>query len=423
MTTTEPSGGSTPPPPPSAPPPPPPPSAPQPAGTTRVVRRSRQDRIGAGVAGGLGEYFGVDPVLFRVLFATAAFFGGAGVLAYVVAWAVIPEQGTVDAPIDRFVAALRRRRVPVWLVTVAVGLFLWAVAFSWWAPHRFFPILAVVIVLIAIFGRRGRLRADWPDQPPAAPGPRPDDTVSLQKTAAGSPADEQGGPSRPPWLGETRQWIAESAAASRERRRRALPLKLVAAGLLLPALGILAAVDAANGIPIPVYLWVVFGVTLGVLLAGMALRRTPWSLSPLLVVAIVGLVGFGSTDASLHDGTGRREWTPTSAVALQSEYRLAFGEGVLDLSRLGTLTSARTVDVTMAAGHVQLLVPRSMNVTVQANVHAGDIAIDGGANAGNHEYHGWGVNHTELPPSTATGAALTIDVHLADGLVSVEHTG
>jgi phage shock protein PspC (stress-responsive transcriptional regulator) len=61
------------------------------------------------VAGGLGEYFVVDPVLFRVLFATAAFFGGAGVLGYLLAWAAIPEQGTERAPIDGWIHGLRER--------------------------------------------------------------------------------------------------------------------------------------------------------------------------------------------------------------------------------------------------------------------------------------------------------------------------
>src|SRR3954470_8985209 len=85
-----------------------------PASGHRLLRRSRTDRVGAGVAGGLGEYFGVDPVLFRVLFATAAFFGGAGILAYLLAWAAIPEAGTDHARIDDWIGALRRHRVPIW---------------------------------------------------------------------------------------------------------------------------------------------------------------------------------------------------------------------------------------------------------------------------------------------------------------------
>src|SRR4051812_49740462 len=83
-----------------------------PASGRRLLRRTRTDRVAAGVSSGLGDYFGVDPVLFRVLFATSAFFGGAGILAYLLAWAAIPDEGTERAPIDGWIAALRRRRFP-----------------------------------------------------------------------------------------------------------------------------------------------------------------------------------------------------------------------------------------------------------------------------------------------------------------------
>jgi phage shock protein PspC (stress-responsive transcriptional regulator) len=63
---------------------------PPPVSGQRRLRRNRSNRVAAGVASGLGDYFGIDPVLFRVLFATSAFFGGAGILAYLLAWAAIP---------------------------------------------------------------------------------------------------------------------------------------------------------------------------------------------------------------------------------------------------------------------------------------------------------------------------------------------
>jgi phage shock protein PspC (stress-responsive transcriptional regulator) len=56
-----------------------------------------------GVAGGLGEYLDIDPVLIRIAFVVAFFFGGVGVLAYIVAWIIIPEQpreSTMSTPID-----------------------------------------------------------------------------------------------------------------------------------------------------------------------------------------------------------------------------------------------------------------------------------------------------------------------------------
>jgi phage shock protein PspC (stress-responsive transcriptional regulator) len=49
---------------------------------TRILNRSSEDKMLAGVAGGLGEYFGVDPVLFRVGFVAATLLSGVGALAY-----------------------------------------------------------------------------------------------------------------------------------------------------------------------------------------------------------------------------------------------------------------------------------------------------------------------------------------------------
>jgi phage shock protein C len=58
----------------------------------RVLRRSRTDRVIAGVCGGLGRYLGIDPVLLRIAFVLLLVTGGAGFLLYVIAWIAIPEQ-------------------------------------------------------------------------------------------------------------------------------------------------------------------------------------------------------------------------------------------------------------------------------------------------------------------------------------------
>jgi phage shock protein C len=59
---------------------------------TRLLRRSREDRVIAGVCGGLGRYLGVDPVLLRIAFVVLTVTGGAGLLLYVLALVVIPDQ-------------------------------------------------------------------------------------------------------------------------------------------------------------------------------------------------------------------------------------------------------------------------------------------------------------------------------------------
>lgn len=53
--------------------------------------RSRQDRMVAGVCGGLAEYLNVDPAIIRLAMVALVFFGGGGVIAYLAAWIVVPE--------------------------------------------------------------------------------------------------------------------------------------------------------------------------------------------------------------------------------------------------------------------------------------------------------------------------------------------
>lgn len=53
--------------------------------------RSRKNRMIAGVSGGIGEYYDIDPNIIRLLFVVSLFMGGVGVLVYLVAIVLIPE--------------------------------------------------------------------------------------------------------------------------------------------------------------------------------------------------------------------------------------------------------------------------------------------------------------------------------------------
>ncbi|MCC7129297.1 MAG: PspC domain-containing protein [Anaerolineae bacterium] len=56
------------------------------------LRRSRSNRIIAGVCGGLSEFFGIDAIWFRLAFLIALLPGGVpGVLIYILAWIIIPS--------------------------------------------------------------------------------------------------------------------------------------------------------------------------------------------------------------------------------------------------------------------------------------------------------------------------------------------
>jgi phage shock protein C len=60
------------------------------------VRRSTTDKVIAGVAGGLGRYLGIDPVILRIAFVLLALSGGSGVLLYIIGWIAIPQEQPND---------------------------------------------------------------------------------------------------------------------------------------------------------------------------------------------------------------------------------------------------------------------------------------------------------------------------------------
>ncbi len=58
-----------------------------------VLRRSRNDRMLAGVCGGLGRFFGISPAWFRLAFLIAFIPGGVpGILVYLLMWLIVPTE-------------------------------------------------------------------------------------------------------------------------------------------------------------------------------------------------------------------------------------------------------------------------------------------------------------------------------------------
>ena len=66
--------------------------------TTKRLHRSRTDRMIAGVCGGLGRYFGIDPTLVRLAFVVIALAVGSGLLAYLILWIIIPLEPEGTTP-------------------------------------------------------------------------------------------------------------------------------------------------------------------------------------------------------------------------------------------------------------------------------------------------------------------------------------
>ncbi len=75
------------------------------ANGNKVLVRSRDGRMLAGVCAGVAGYFGVDVTLVRVIWAVVSVLtSGLGVLAYLAAWAIIPDDGQ-KSPTDETIVS------------------------------------------------------------------------------------------------------------------------------------------------------------------------------------------------------------------------------------------------------------------------------------------------------------------------------
>jgi phage shock protein PspC (stress-responsive transcriptional regulator) len=68
------------------------------------LERKVAGRWVAGVCAGLAAYTGVDATVIRLIFAVLSFFGGIGAIAYVIGWALIPEEGDTASIAERFIS-------------------------------------------------------------------------------------------------------------------------------------------------------------------------------------------------------------------------------------------------------------------------------------------------------------------------------
>ena len=75
----------------------------------RPLRRSADDRMLAGVAGGIARYLDADVTLVRVIIAALALFSGAAVALYLAAWLLIPEDGEDQAAAMAWIAGRQNR--------------------------------------------------------------------------------------------------------------------------------------------------------------------------------------------------------------------------------------------------------------------------------------------------------------------------
>ena len=123
--------------------------------------RSKKDRILGGVCGGIAEYFDVDPTWVRLLWALCVLAGGVGLLAYILAWAIIPsnpkQKGSDNGEVARMAARKGREMrkeergngmLIAGIIVLGIGLVFLATNFGWlggWDWKKTWPVFLVIV--------------------------------------------------------------------------------------------------------------------------------------------------------------------------------------------------------------------------------------------------------------------------------------
>jgi phage shock protein PspC (stress-responsive transcriptional regulator) len=279
----------------------------------RRLKRSGSDAVIGGVASGLGRYFNVDPILFRIGFVLLAFVGAVGVLAYLALLAFVPSDGE-----DRPDGAARTAVAVVG--TVVLGCVL--VTFLGLPLFFFGPGLLV----IGLVGLAGYLL--W---------------RALGGSAGGDPA----------------RTVGRIALAA-----------LIGVAILGAAVGVGIAAALGGGVVIAS-----LAVVTGLALIGTAfVGGARWLIVPALALVLpLGIVSAAGID--LDGGVGDREYRPATMSQVRDQYDLGIGSMVVDLRDVDLPTGRTDLNVDVGLGEAVLYVPSDACITsdVQIGVGGSDI--------------------------------------------------
>jgi phage shock protein PspC (stress-responsive transcriptional regulator) len=327
----------------------------------RRLTRPRDGRWLGGVSSGLGAYFDLSPAIYRVAFVALALAGGTGILLYVAAWLVIPDEGEADSIAA---ATLKRNRDrPSRAVGLALVAFVGIVALSearfWPSPGNLWLAAAIGIGAFVWWQLSGR----------AAEGAAAPRGGALFPIALGSLFAVVGGVAV---LDATDVWNADWR---------------VVLGAMVLVTGALTAAGAATGRRVGAI--VVLDVLLAIVLAVTLFVRVP-----------------------LFAGVGDRVSHPASVAALDRTYELGIGNFTLDLADVPLPAGETRVKATLGIGDLVVHVPRDVKVIVDGRASAGEVVVFGDD-----------VNGTSLHKVVSTGAdatrVLRLDARVGFGRLEV----
>jgi phage shock protein PspC (stress-responsive transcriptional regulator) len=403
------------------PPGPPPPSGPPPRRypPLQELHRSRTDRKLLGVAGGLGRYAGVDPLIFRILFVVLTIFGGSGILLYALGWLLIPDEGEEFSEAQRLFNGNARSStlstVITGVVAVIVGLFLvgnLAHTGPGLGGLGAVIVVAAIIVLVARSGPRP-VTDQAPQQPYYGPVPPPEPGAYGQ-TPGTAYAVTAPIPPSPPYIAPPPYVAPPPPRPPRERSilgRVTVSTALIVVGLMV---GWNASTD--NDIKVVAILASALAVVGGGLIVGAFRGRSRGLIVLGILLSLVTSIT-AVADDKLVGGAGERDWVPTTVAQAERDYRLGIGEGRLDLTGLPP-GSTVAVDARVGVGHLQIDLPADATVHIRAHVDAGEMVIPGQPTLSDDDLDRV-LTLDPVPSSSPSGTDITIDAKVVLGQLEV----
>ncbi|MCB0873243.1 MAG: PspC domain-containing protein [Thermoleophilia bacterium] len=287
--------------------------------SVRRLTRSADDRVIAGVCGGLARYFKIDPLITRIAAVGLVFVGGVGIVLYLAAWLLVPDEA--GSTPGQGGLATRSRFATIIGAALAVIAALIVVDRAFWFPdHVVGPILFVGLVGAAV----------W-------------------------------------WVIRGRRLQGVGSAGAR------IAMVIAVALLSMVAIGAGFAIVGFGGGLAAAGLLLVVGLSI---VAASFRGGARWLIAPALALACgVGIAT--ASDVDLRGDYGERYEVPRTLVDLPDEYDMGAGSLRIDLRDVEFPAGERRLHVEMGLGEVVVVVPPDLCVVPDVQVGLGEIAILG----------------------------------------------
>jgi phage shock protein PspC (stress-responsive transcriptional regulator) len=411
-------------------------------------RRSRRGRKIAGVATGIGLRYGIDPIVVRVAFAVTAFYGGAGVLLYLLGWLLLPQDDDEVSPVEGLVGKGRSSTSAMLTVILALALIPASSGLMRGDIDAFIAAGLAAGALFLLHRYRGQRPAGSPAVSAAAAGstradsvaaaagsatPQATETTVGEGTAAAgagsdplmaSAPDQRPPPSWDPLGAAPFAWDLPDPGKPTEpvrrpepvlpRRRSGVTAATIGLALVVGGLCVLLAPYSGGWLTPRHGVGLVLAVIGLGLVAGLFLRGGRGLVWLAIPLAVAGLA-LRATSAD-HWAAGNQQWHPVSVRDVHDTYQLTVGDLTLDLSQLHLNGNTVTTQVNLGAGNARVLVPRDVRVEANCQTGVGDV------NCLDHHAAGPGAATratADAPADRAGGGQIVLDVQVGTGKVEV----